>query len=149
MSTALRSTIEHLFQALEAKDLEAALGYMADDAILIDPHYPVARMVGKVAIADGLRWAFKSLRSLSFPVVGYCEAVNGHQATVEVDAVHVAQVGVTLRVPQVFAIETRDGMVIRVRAYTSHGPGGVGGVILGMTRIVRRIQQIRAGRAKG
>lgn len=61
MTVALRTLVEDAFAAFEAKDLSAALQYFADDAVMIDPHYPTPHMDGKRAISEGLQWAFSSL----------------------------------------------------------------------------------------
>jgi hypothetical protein len=41
---------QKLIEAVMAKDIDAALATFADDAVLIDPHYPEPRMKGRVAI---------------------------------------------------------------------------------------------------
>ncbi len=47
MTAALRTLVEGVFAAFEAKDLPTALGYFADDAVMIDPHYPTPTMRGQ------------------------------------------------------------------------------------------------------
>ena len=71
MSTPLRTLIERNFAAVEAKDLEAVLQCFAEDAVFIDPHYPSPVMIGKSAITDGLRWAFKGMKQFGFTIVSY------------------------------------------------------------------------------
>jgi len=43
-STSLHDLVLHTFAALEAKDLEAMMSLFADDAIVIDPHFPTPQM---------------------------------------------------------------------------------------------------------
>ena len=147
MSTPLRATVEQLIGAFEARDLGAVLALLADDAVLIDPHYPSPRMRGKGAIAGGLRWSFSNLETLRFPIVTYFESADGCHAAVEVAAAHVARGGMRLTIPQVFIIDVRDGLVTRVQAYPPYGPGGIGGLLLRFARLRRRLLDMRGGRA--
>jgi ketosteroid isomerase-like protein len=139
VSTAPRATIERLFRAVEAKDLGAVLALCADDAVIIDPHYPVPHMAGKTAIAEGLRWAFGALKTMRFPIVTYCESEDGRHAAVEVATAHVAATGMRLNFPQAFFIDMNDGLITRVQAYTPYGPGGVGGLFLRLARLQWRL----------
>lgn len=52
---------QQLIAAFETKDLPAALALFADDAVVIDPHYPKTEMKGKAAIKQGFEWAFANL----------------------------------------------------------------------------------------
>ena len=61
--------------AVMSKDVDAALAMFADDAILIDPHYPQPRMRGRDEIERGLRWALDALEKPGFKVRN--SAVNG------------------------------------------------------------------------
>lgn len=124
-------------------DLGAALAFFADDAVLIDPHYPVPRMVGKSTIADGLRWSFGQMKTFGFTVENYFESEDGKSAALEVETAHVLNAGMRLNFPQVFVVEVRDGLLTRVRAYEPYGPGGVGGIVLGLTRLWRRVSKKR------
>jgi ketosteroid isomerase-like protein len=139
VSTAPRDTVERIFGALEAKDLAAVLALFADDAVVVDPHYPVPRMAGKAAIAEGLRWAFGALKTMRFPIVTYCESEDGSHAAVEVATAHVAATGMRLNFPQAFFIDMHDGLITRVQAYTPYGPGGVGGLFLRVARLQWRL----------
>ncbi|MDB5077197.1 MAG: hypothetical protein JWO42_3376 [Chloroflexi bacterium] len=148
MSTALRPTVERLFSALEAKDLAAALATFADDAVSIDPHYPVSRLEGKAAIAEGLRWAFSTLKTMRFPIVTYCESEDGTHAAVEVATAHVAAAGMHLNFPQAFFIDVHEGLITRVQAYTPYGPNGVGGLFRLLARLQWRLSGKPAGRKR-
>jgi uncharacterized protein (TIGR02246 family) len=144
MTTALRATVEQLFTAVEAKDARAVLALFADDAVIVDPHYPVPRMAGKDAIADGLRWSFANLKTLSFPITAYCESEDGAHAAVEVATDHVARGGMRLNFPQAFMIDARGGRITGLRAYTPYGPSGVGGLFLMAARLQRRLTALRS-----
>ena len=59
MSTIAQIT-QGLIEALEAKDLPVALSFFADDAVVIDPHYPQPIMKGKAAIQQGISCSARS-----------------------------------------------------------------------------------------
>jgi ketosteroid isomerase-like protein len=130
MTSALQALVERAFAVVETMDLEAVLALFAEDALLFDPHYPVPRMVGKAAIAEGLRWGFSSMRKMGFPIVNYFEDTAGQRAVVEVATAHVLRTGMKLDFPQVFVIETRGGLISRLQAYEPYGPHGIPGLIL-------------------
>src|SRR5690349_7198894 len=100
MAVLLRQLVERSFAAVEAKDLDAVLASFDDTAELFDPHYPVPHMVGKAAIADGLRWAFGGMKQFGFTIVNYCESANGELVAVEVATHHILKTGMHLRFPQ-------------------------------------------------
>ena len=54
-STSLHDLVIRAFAAVEAKDLEAMMSLFADDAVVIDPHFPTRQMQGKAAIREGFR----------------------------------------------------------------------------------------------
>ncbi len=143
VTVTLRRRVEQLFDAIAAKDVEAALALCADDAVFVDPHYPTPRMIGKAAIAEGLRWACASMKTMSFPITTYCESEDGRHAAVEVATAHVLGTGAPLSFPQTFVIDTRDGLITRVQAYGPYGPGGIGGLFLGLIRLKRRLSRQR------
>ena len=140
MAQNLRPLVERALAAVEAKDVDAVLACLSDDAVVIDPHYPKPTMRGKGEIADGLRWAFATMRQLGLPIVSYFEAADETKAAVEVATSHVlAAGGMRLAFPQVFVVEARDGRITRLRAYTPYGPPGIGGMFLALTRLRRRM----------
>jgi ketosteroid isomerase-like protein len=49
-STSLHDLVIRTFATVEAKDLEAMMSLFADDAVVIDPHFPTPQMQGKAAI---------------------------------------------------------------------------------------------------
>jgi ketosteroid isomerase-like protein len=142
-STSTRSVIERLFAACEAKDLDAAIRCFAVDAVCHDPHYPTPRMVGRDAITEGLRWAFGSLQKMGFTPIHYLESEDGRVAAVETATAHRLPGGRPLEFQQTFIVETSDGLITRLRSYPPYGPGGIGGLILGLTRLRRRLARRR------
>ncbi|MGB8646050.1 MAG: nuclear transport factor 2 family protein [Anaerolineae bacterium] len=137
--SALRELIERAFKTVETMDVKATVALFADDGVLFDPHYPTPKMVGKAAIADGLTWGFGAMSKMSFPIVNYFEAEGGASAAIEVATAHVLKSGMKLNFPQMFVIETRDGLVTRMQAYEPYGPEGIVSVILGLTRLQRKL----------
>jgi len=136
-----RSAIERLFDALAARDLAGALALFADDAEVIDPHYPVPHMRGRAAIEEGLVWVFGMMASLGFTIDDYFERADGRGAAVAVATSHVLRSGMRLDFAQMFAVEVRDGRITRLRAYTPYGPPGIGGAVLGAVRLWRRVRR--------
>ena len=153
MSTPLRTLIEQAFAAVEAKDLEVVLGYFAEEAILIDPHYPSPVMAGKAAIEDGLHWGCGGIKQFSFKIVNYYESADGQQTAVEVATHHILQQnGRHLEFPQAFFIDTQNNLITRMQAYGPYGPPGIVGVLLGGMRFQRRLRgqrSVRIGQAPG
>lgn len=140
MSTPLRALIERMFAAVEAKDLDASLHCCADNAVFIDPHYPSQAMVGRAAITDGLRWAFKGMKQFGFEIVNYLESPDGQHAAVEMATHHVLPSGMHLRFSQAFFIDAQDGRITRLQAYEPYGPAGLVGIILGVGRLQRHLR---------
>ena len=144
MSTPLRALIERNFAAVEAKDLEAVLQCFAEDAVFIDPHYPSPVMIGKAAITDGLRWAFAGMKQFGFTIVSYGDWADGQHAAVEMATHHVLQTGMHLQFPQAFFVDAQDNLITRIQAYEPYGPSGLGGLVLGVTRLQRRLRGQRS-----
>ncbi len=141
MSPTLREIVERPFAVAEAKDLDAFLACFTDDAVLMDPHYPTPRMVGKAAIAEGLRWGFSGMKQFGFTVMNYFESEDGQRAAIEMATHHVLKSGMKLNFSQVFVIETRDGLITRLQAYEPYGPGGIVGIYLLVSRLWRIVRR--------
>jgi ketosteroid isomerase-like protein len=141
MSSPLRAQVERTFALVESMNLDAVMAVFADDAVLFDPHYPKPHMAGKAAITEGLRWGFGGMQKMGFPIVNYFEDETGTKAVVEVATAHVLRTGMKLNFPQIFVIETRDGLVTRMQAYEPYGPHGMVGFVLGVTRLMWRLSR--------
>ena len=140
MNTPLHTLVEEAFKAVEAKDLDAVIQRFADDAVLIDPHYPSPVMVGKAAITDGLRWGFGGIKQFGFTITSYFEQADGQHAAIEVATHHVLPTGKHLQFPQAFFIDVENNLITRMQAYEPYGPSGVVSLILGGSRIQRRLR---------
>jgi ketosteroid isomerase-like protein len=132
------SPFQKLIGAVMAKDIDAALATFADDAVLIDPHYPEPRMKGRVAIERGLRWSLGSLDKPGFSIRN--SASSGDISFFEVDTRHRLKIGLTVAFDQVFVVEIREGRIARLQAYEPYPAPGVAGLIRRATRIAWRLR---------
>jgi ketosteroid isomerase-like protein len=112
--------VEQLLRAVETKDIEAVLACFADDAVFFDPHYPTPEMRGKVAIRQGLEFAFSVLKQPGFAIRHFWAAEN--DGALEVDTHHVMQDGVEAHFPQVFVFEMRGDLLGRFQSYVPYPP---------------------------
>lgn len=133
-----RQRIEQVLGTFEAKDLDAVLANFAEDAVIFDPHYPMPEMKGKAAIRQGLAWGLGNMEQPGFTIRHLW--IDGQSAVVEVDTHHVFRGGMVLDFPQVFVIESRDGLITRLQAYVPYGPPGIGGLLTKVTRILWKVQ---------
>ena len=138
MDTSLHDLITRTFATVEAKDLDAMMRLFADDAVLIDPHFPTPQMQGKAAITEGFQGAITGMRSFGYTIVNYCESENGQCAAVETATHHVLKQGMKRNFPQVFIFEVADGHITRLQAYEPYGPHGILGVFLCVARLANR-----------
>ena len=136
---AARDVMEKTFAALERRDRAAALACFAPDAVLFDPHYPQPKMQGIAEIAEGIDWGLSVMKRFGFTIERFFASEDGLSGAVEVDTNHTLNVGGDLRFPQVFIVETRDGLITALRAYEPYGPNGIGGFFLGFERLKRRL----------
>lgn len=137
-STALHDLVRRTFATLEAKDLEVMMSLFAEDAILIDPHFPTPQMQGKAAIRKGFQGAMSGMHSFGYTIVTYCESENGQGAAVETATHHVLKQGRKLNFPQVFIFEMANEHITRLQAYEPYGPHGLMGAFLWLARLVNR-----------
>ncbi|AWN22809.1 hypothetical protein DKM44_05870 [Deinococcus irradiatisoli] len=142
MDTPLHDLIQQTFRSVERKELNGVLSLLADDAVFTDPHYPDPVMRGKAEIEAGLRWGFSSMKQFGFTIVRFFDAPDRQSAAVEVATHHVLKGGMNLRFPQMFVIETRNGKITRLQAFEPYGPNGIGGAVLSLTRLVRRVKRL-------
>lgn len=138
MTPITRELIGRMFSAFEAKDLEAVLTFFAEDALLYDPHYPAPEMKGKAAIRQGLTWGLGNMEQPGFTIRHVW--LEGETAVTEVDTHHIFKGGMKLNFPQVFVVESRDGLITRLQAYEPYPPPGIGGLLTKVTRLIWRLQ---------
>jgi ketosteroid isomerase-like protein len=139
--TGLYALITRTFAAVEAKDLEALMRLFADDAIVIDPHFPRPQMHGKAVITKGFREAIAGMRSFGYTIVNYFESEDGQRAAVETATHHVIKGGTKRNFPQVFIFETVEGRITRMQAYEPYGPHGIVGLFLFVARLKYAIRR--------
>jgi uncharacterized protein (TIGR02246 family) len=141
MGLELRLLVDQCLAAVEAKDLDAVLELFADDASMLDPHYPSPHMAGKPAIAEGMKWVFGTMDRLSFTVLNYYPAEDGQSAALEVTTAHQLRGGGVIRAAQTFVVVSEAGRITRFQAYTPYGPGGIGGLLLSLIRLRQRLRR--------
>jgi ketosteroid isomerase-like protein len=139
--TSLHDLITCTFATIEAKDLDAMMSLFADDAVVIDPHFPTPQMQGKVAITEGFRGAMAGMRSFGYTIVNYFESENGQCAAVETATHHIVKQGTKLNFPQVFIFEVADGRITRLQAYEPYGPHRIVGLFLFLERFKKRFSR--------
>ncbi|MGA2793396.1 MAG: nuclear transport factor 2 family protein [Roseiarcus sp.] len=127
-----------LIDAFVAKDIDAVMGLFADDALLVDPHYPVSRMQGRAAIERGIRWGLSSLAKPGFTLRH--SAIDGDIGFFEVDTKHLLSIGMTVQFEQVFVVEKRGDKIARLQAYEPYPAPGVAGLIRRATRLAWRFK---------
>ncbi len=137
-NTSLYDLVTRTFATLEAKDLEAMMSVFAEDAVVIDPHFPMSQMQGKAAIEKGFREAMGGMEAFGYTPVNYFESENGQRAAVEMATHHVITRGMKRNFPQVFVFETAGGLITRLQAYEPYGPHGIMGMFLFLSRLFKR-----------
>ena len=91
--TAIHDLVRRAFAILQAKDLETLMQMFADDAVVIDPHFPTPWMQGKATIRKGFGEAMSGMRSFGYTIVNYFESENEQGAAVETATHHVLKQG--------------------------------------------------------
>ncbi len=137
-STTLHDLVRRTFATLEARDLETMMSLFAENAVLIDPHFPMPQMQGKVVIRKGFQGAMSGMRSFGYTIVNYCESEGGQCAAVETATHHVLKQGMKRDFPQVFIFEVANEHITRLQAYEPYGPHGMMGVFLSLARLANR-----------
>jgi ketosteroid isomerase-like protein len=132
--------INDFFKAVEAKNLDAVLGYFHTEAEFLDPHYPSVHMKGHNEIREGLTWGFKGVKEFNFTEENYFENENKTSAAVEMATKIELSAGPKLSFTQVFIIEVKQGKIIRCQAYETYGPHGMHNIALKVTRIIQRLK---------
>jgi ketosteroid isomerase-like protein len=121
-----------------SKDLKEVMSYFADDAVMIDPHYPQSVMHGRIKIERGLAWSFRNLEKPGFVIRQVW--IEGDCASIEVATHHEFKGGLALHFDQVFIVETRDSKISRLQTYTPHAPSGIAGFVARITRFAWWLQ---------
>ena len=127
MSHVVEDLFAQLLKLMMEKNLEGMLELIHEDAIFIDPHYPIERMEGKKAIRQGLIWGLETLAKPGFKIKK-CHT-SGNSGAVEVATHHVLKVGMEVKFPQVFLLEVNDGQLTRLQAFVPYRQPGIGGWI--------------------
>ena len=138
MSQDIRQILENALDAFMKKDLEAALSFFADDAVVFDPHYPVPMMKGKAAIRQGLEWGLGNMEKPGFKIRNFWAGESNGAA--ELDTHHVFKGGMEIKFDQVFIFELRGDKITRFQAYVPYSPPGIGGLISKVTALIWKIQ---------
>ncbi|MBZ0278178.1 MAG: nuclear transport factor 2 family protein [Anaerolineae bacterium] len=138
MSQTVGELVQDLLQVFMNKDLEASLAYFTDDAEVYDPHYPVPKMVGKAAIRQGLEWGLGNMEKPGFIIRHMW--TDDTSAVVEMDTHHVFKGGMEVKFDQVFICELRDGKIAKFHAYVPYPPGGIGGLLSKVTRLIWKLK---------
>jgi len=127
-----------LIDAFVAKDIDAVLSLFAEDALLVDPHYPAPRMQGRTAIERGIVWGMSSLAKPGFTLRH--SAIDGDIGFFEVDTKHLLTIGMTVAFEQVFVVEKKGDKIVRLQAYEPYPAPGVAGLIRRATRLAWRFK---------
>jgi ketosteroid isomerase-like protein len=138
MENQAQSVMERMFRALERRDKADFMACVAEDAIFFDPHYPTPEMRGREAIDAGISWGLSMMKQFGFRTVHFFPGEGGLSGAFEIDTNHELKSGQKLSFPQVFIVETKDGLLTRMRAYEPYGPNGIGGFFLGLERLKQR-----------
>ena len=138
MTLLTQAGVERFLQAFMAKDFDAVMAHFADDAVFYDPHYPQPRMVGRAAIARGMRWGMDSLEKPGFTVRKFW--ADGDTGVVECDTHHIIRGSIAAKFDQVFVLEARGDKLTRLQSYVPYGPHGISGLVTNLTRLVWRLQ---------
>lgn len=137
MDVKLRETMEGVIEALTAKDLDSLMSYFDEQAVLIDPHFPLKEMHGKPVISCGYKWAFQAMKNMDLKISNIFSAATQDAAVFELDVVYALRTGQVLRQAQTFVVEMNDQKITRLQAYTSHAPKGADGMLL---RLLHRLR---------
>ena len=124
-----RVDVEGIFKTFETKDIEKIMNHFADDAVLIDPHYPKIEMKGKEVIRKGLAWGLNGLKSASFTAEKIWIDEN-NEGAVLLDTHHVFKGGNKVDIKQVFLFAfNADKKITYLQSFVPYRPHGLGGLI--------------------
>jgi ketosteroid isomerase-like protein len=124
----IEADIEAVLKSFETKDIDQIMPHFADEAILIDPHYPIIEMKGKDAIRKGLSWGLKPLVSASFEIEKFW--VSGNEGVAKVDTNHVFKGGKKISIKQVFLFSMNEKKkIIYMQSFVPYRPDGIDGLV--------------------
>jgi ketosteroid isomerase-like protein len=123
-----QADIEAVLKSFESKDINQVMSHFTDDAVLIDPHYPIIEMRGKEAIKKGLLWGLKPLISASFEIEKFW--ITGNEGAVKVETNHVFKGGRKISINQVFLFAMNDKKkIIYLQSFVPYRPHGLEGLM--------------------
>jgi len=129
-----KADIEAVFRSFESKDIDLIMSLFADDAILIDPHYPVMEMKGKEAIRKGLTWGLKPLITASFTTEKLW--VDGNEGAIKLITNHVFKGGNKVDIIQVFLFAlNNEKKFLYLQSFVPYRPPGLSGLIPRLTKL--------------
>ena len=124
--------VEAVFRSFESKDIDQIMTHFEDDAILIDPHYPIPEMKGKEMIIKGLTWGLKPLITANFTTENFW--INGYDGVIKVKTNHVFKGGNNLDTIQVFLFTLNENKKITyLQSFVPYRPSGISGFITRIT----------------
>lgn len=127
MSQNAAGIFAQLLNLMMDKDLDGMMDLIHDDALFVDPHYPMQRMKGKEAIRQGLIWGLETLVKPGFEIKKI--HASEHSGAVEVATHHVLKGGMEVEFDQVFLLEISEGKLSRLQAFVPYRQPGIGGWI--------------------
>ena len=123
-----QTEVEAIFKSFETKDIEQIMPHFADDAVLIDPHYPIMEMRGKEAIRKGLTWGLKPLITASFTTENFW--ITGNEGAIKLKTNHVFKGGNKVDIMQVFLFTLNgDKKLTYLQSFVPYRPPGLGGLV--------------------
>lgn len=127
-----KEEIEAIFKSFERKDLNEIMDHFSDDAILIDPHYPIPKMIGKKMITKGLTWGLKTLVSARFKTENFW--ISGNEGAIRLKTNHVLKGGKELDTIQVFLFTlNQEKKITYLQSFVPYRPSGLSGLISRIT----------------
>lgn len=120
MDSTPKTIAQRFLDTMSAKDKAASLALLTDDAVLVDPHYPNPRMVGRTAIGEGLDFAFQLADRLQWTVVRTWE--NTDSVALQVETQHLLSNGMELTPAQVFVVDVKGGLITSWQSFCPYPP---------------------------
>ena len=122
--TLTREQIENVLRAFEEGDTVTAAEFWAKDGVFIDPQYPEPEYSGPDEISNALDWALGNIVEKPSLTVRKVWEVDETFA-IEVRTNHTMKDGSEVDFPQVFVVESEDGLITRWQSYLPFPPPSV------------------------